>query len=370
MTRRAPALVGVALAVLSALGGGAPVAAGDGDGSAPASASEPPLTFYLRYRDLLVRHRAARFRPGARSRERALERARRIAALARSEPADFVELVRRCSEAPGAFGAPDAAAPSAGIPAAAAGLVLARRSNLTEAFAGRVAALAPGEISQPIASDAGFHVIRREPHVERMASAILIAWQGAPRTGPDVTRTRSEAAALTSEVLTTLAAQPERFDELARERSDVADRESGPALGVVTAGLIEPAVWGALTRLDEGEVAGRAVETAGGFLILRRDPLRLALYEQLLVEAGAGRTMEEALSLAGELIEQARAGQSLGALAERTPATRRTLAGPIPQTGPQAEARLQRRIFSVKAGEVCAEPLLTDRGPLVLRRLR
>ena len=88
-------------------------------------------------------------------------------------------------------------------------------------------------------------------------------------------------------------------------------------------------------------MAGRAVETAGGFLILRRDPLRLALYEQLLVEAGAGRTMEEALSLAGELIEQARAGQSLGALAERTPATRRTLAGPIPQTGPQAEARLR-----------------------------
>jgi parvulin-like peptidyl-prolyl isomerase len=101
------------------------------------------------------------------------------------------------------------------------------------------------------------------------ASHILVAYKGAMRAAPSITRTKDEARKRAEEALKK-ARSGEDFAELAKKYSD--DPGSGPrggALGMFTRGAMVKPFADATFSLKPGELSG-IVETDFGFHIIKR----------------------------------------------------------------------------------------------------
>ncbi|MCC6306813.1 MAG: peptidylprolyl isomerase [Rhodobacteraceae bacterium] len=94
------------------------------------------------------------------------------------------------------------------------------------------------------------------------AAHILIAAPAGARAAA-----REAAAAVLAEVL----ADPRRFGDIARARSDCESRANGGRLGQIAAGDTVPEFEAALAAMGEGEIAPAAIESRFGFHILRLD---------------------------------------------------------------------------------------------------
>ena len=143
-----------------------------------------------------------------------------------------------------------------------------------------VEALLVQEVKVPVADDAAcrtFHAQR--PELFRsgvLVEARHILFQVTPEAPLDLLRTTAQA------VLDALKLAPERFAELADQYSNCPSGALGGNLGQLSPGQSVPEFEALVFRLDEGELAGRLLETRFGYHIvqvLRRVEGKAIAYE-------------------------------------------------------------------------------------------
>lgn len=140
--------------------------------------------------------------------------------------------------------------------------------EMPEAFARTLLSLEVGETSEPVLTEFGYHVIRREMKEVAAARHVLIAYAGADRAAETVTRSKDEARALAEEILAK-AKEGISLERLAREYSDDASAAQGGDLGLFPRGSMAPAFDEATFASEPGDVVG-VVETPFGFHVLQR----------------------------------------------------------------------------------------------------
>lgn len=210
---------------------------------------------------ILIAYRGARrAKPSVmRSRAEALALARRVAALAANNPGQFAALARKHSDGPSA--------------ARGGELGSWRQGMMVPPFDAAVLRLAVGQVSAPVETVFGYHVILRKPLPRLLAGAhILIAYRGALRARGTIRRSKAQALARARHVAALARANPASFAVLARQYSDGPTASRGGDLGQWTQGRMVPAFDRAVVALKIGQVSG-AVETPFGFhVIIRRAP--------------------------------------------------------------------------------------------------
>ncbi|MEO8179785.1 MAG: peptidylprolyl isomerase [Deltaproteobacteria bacterium] len=209
----------------------------------------------------------------ARSRLDALQLARRISAEARGQPDQFAPLVARYSE-------DITTANRGGSLAGVQAYDLLRWPQVLDAMA----VLRPGEVSNVVETEYGFHVFYRRPPPERQTvngSRIVIGHSRAPflaalRREPPSTRSREEAFQLAQSVYARAAADPSHFTELVAAWSEHPSAVLNGDMGEWSTGEVSdyPTQVEVLSQLAVGEVAA-PVETLFGWEILLRTPNRL-----------------------------------------------------------------------------------------------
>jgi parvulin-like peptidyl-prolyl isomerase len=127
-----------------------------------------------------------------------------------------------------------------------------------------------GETSGPIEFPAGFAFFRRPNLDQRSAAHILLAYAGALRAAPEVTRTKEEALAAATTLAAQLAANPDQFDSIARERSDGPTNVNGGNLGVWFKGMMVPEFDLAIDALQVNGITTTPIETEFGYHIIKR----------------------------------------------------------------------------------------------------
>lgn len=191
--------------------------------------------------------------PATRTRDEALALAVGLSQRAREHPEHFAELVREYSED---LVRRDSGGSLGGIPAAQ----LTPWPEVLDALS----SLRPGQISDPVETWYGFHVLmRRAPPAEDTVTGrrIVIGHSEARflavANGVAPTRSRTDALALANRIHAQAKANPARFLELVLQRSEHRDRARGGDFG--TWSNREPAPFPreieVLTGLEVGEVS-------------------------------------------------------------------------------------------------------------------
>jgi hypothetical protein len=148
--------------------------------------------------------------------------------------------------------------------------------SLPDAMIDALGHLQRGEISRPVRSALGYHVVRSDvPVVRRVSgSQIVISYAGvsaATRSGHPSARTRAEALELGARVAREAKAHPEQFAELVARYSDAPDAVRGGDMGERWSyDLWDPHVFSTLDTLREGEVYGPIDDAVWGLRIIRR----------------------------------------------------------------------------------------------------
>lgn len=110
------------------------------------------------------------------------------------------------------------------------------------------------------------------------ASHILIAYRNADKAPAEVTRSKREARDLAEEVLTKVHAEPEKFEDFARQYSDGPTGPVGGFLGAFDSRQMAPAFEKMVERLAIGDIAPEVVRTGFGYHIIRRNDLMVKHY--------------------------------------------------------------------------------------------
>jgi PPIC-type peptidyl-prolyl cis-trans isomerase-like protein len=167
--------------------------------------------------------------PPARTRQRALALAQALGQQAQLHPARFSELVRTHSE--------DVTTRLSG---GSLGAISAATLRSWPAVLDALAALGPGEVSRPVETEFGVHLLqRRDPVPEQTVSGrrLVIGYDEAPwlrahLAGRDIPRrSRAEAEALAMQLFERARREPSRFGELIAEYSDHQDSLRGGDFG-------------------------------------------------------------------------------------------------------------------------------------------
>jgi peptidyl-prolyl cis-trans isomerase SurA len=138
-------------------------------------------------------------------------------------------------------------------------------------FTAGVKALEIGEVSAPVESPFGFHIIKRQKVEEVHARHILLMHEGSKRKPSSVTRTKEEARKKIEEIAKLLEDGGD-FAALAQEHSDCpSGKRKGGDLGTFGRGRMAPPFEEAAFALGENEVSD-IVETDFGFHIIQRLP--------------------------------------------------------------------------------------------------
>ena len=227
----------------------------------PATPQPPPKMTFLSGSHILLAYKGAmRAKPDiTRTKEEAQKLATELAAEARKDPSKFAELAQKNSNGP--------SGPKGGS------LGTWPKGRMVPAFDKAITAMKVGEISDPVETPFGFHVIKRDKLPTFYAgSHILLAYKGAMRARPDLARTKEDAQKLATELAAKAKAAPDTFAELAKKNSDGPSAARGGKLGVWPAGQMVPAFDKAIQKLKMGEISD-PVETPFGFhVMMREDP--------------------------------------------------------------------------------------------------
>jgi peptidyl-prolyl cis-trans isomerase SurA len=142
------------------------------------------------------------------------------------------------------------------------------RGTMVAPFEAALDALAPGEVSELVETQFGYHVILREPLKEIRAKHLLVSWSGAERAPPGVSRKKDDARARVDEAVGRLAAG-EAWDEVVRAYSDGPMKDDGGDLGWFAKGQLAEPLDAAAFDLDVGATSV-AIETPRGFHLIHR----------------------------------------------------------------------------------------------------
>lgn len=218
-------------------------------------AATPPAPVEFAGAHILIQYQGSMRAPDTitRTKEEALELAASLAERARKGE-DFAELAKEFSDGP--------SGPRGGD------LGSWQKGRMIPEFDAAVEQMEIGDISDPVETAFGYHVILRKK-VEMVACRhILVMYQGSERAPAEVTRSKEEAMARAEEVLTKVKAG-DSFEELAAEYSDGPTKTRGGDLGRFGKGMMHPAFEEAAFGLDVGGASG-IVETPFGFHIIQR----------------------------------------------------------------------------------------------------
>jgi parvulin-like peptidyl-prolyl isomerase len=210
---------------------------------------------------LLVAYKGVH-QPGVRPRwtaAQARHRAERLAALARCRDQRPAELARRFSDDPDTSG--DDGDLGVVVP-----------GQLHPALEAAAFGLQRGQVSQPVHTPAGWHVVWRHAPTQAQASEIVIAYDGAKKYTPRRSRSHAAAAELAAELHQRLSAGAS-FTELAYRYSDQPAYRSGGFLPIFTKGEQHPEFEQIVWSLPTGGLS-EVVETPTGFHLVKRWPVR------------------------------------------------------------------------------------------------
>lgn len=197
-----------------------------------------------------------------RTKEQARDRASMVANVAGMSGEHFTELVLKYSDRPPIK---DGGGP---------GALIERGNGLLPAKAEDAAfVLGVGQTSGPVETDQGYVIVQRtvapDGGPEQISARhILVAYQGAQRAAADVTRTKEEARALATQILSDVRAG-KNWDELWKQYSNEPGGQPGGSLGIFGRGQMVPAFEKAAFALKVDELS-EVVETPFGFHVLQR----------------------------------------------------------------------------------------------------
>jgi peptidyl-prolyl cis-trans isomerase SurA len=229
----------------------------------PVLADDPGSEDRIGARALLISYKGAQNAPSSvdRSKDAARERAKMVANVAQMSGEAFPELVLKYGDRPL-------------LADNAAGTLVERGSKLLPPEAERSAfALAVGEVSPPIETPLGFVIVQRveTPQGGPLtvgARHILVAYKGAQRAAPEITRTRDEARTLAQQIAAE-ARSGKDWEALWKQYSNEPGGRDGGDLGTFGRGQMVPAFENAAFELKVGQVSD-VVETPFGFHVIQR----------------------------------------------------------------------------------------------------
>ena len=207
---------------------------------------------------LLMHTGSERVKPGVtRTKEEALALAEDLYAQI-EKGADFAALARKHSDCP------------SGVEAGG-DLGIFEAGRMTPKFSEAVKALEMGEVSKPVETPFGYHIIKRQKVEEIHARHILIMHEGSRRKPSSVTRTEDEARKLIGEIAEKLKGGAD-FADLARQYSECpSGKRKGGDLGTFGKGKMAPPFEKAAFALEENQISD-IVETDFGFHLIQRLP--------------------------------------------------------------------------------------------------
>ncbi|WP_424002807.1 peptidylprolyl isomerase [Maribacter sp. IgM3_T14_3] len=146
------------------------------------------------------------------------------------------------------------------------------KKNLPSSVADTIMNLSVGQIYGPYKDGDSYKIskmIARKPNGSVKASHILLAYIGATRANPEVTRTKEEAEAKAKELLKEAKKSGVVFSELARDNSDGPSAPNGGDLGYFQKGVMVPKFNDFAFNNNEGSIG--LVETDFGFHVIKID---------------------------------------------------------------------------------------------------
>jgi peptidyl-prolyl cis-trans isomerase SurA len=196
-----------------------------------------------------------------RSKGEALDRAKMVSTIAQMSGEHFAELTLKYGDRPL-------------LSDNVQGTLIERGSGALDPAAEKMAfMLALGEVSVPVETPAGFVIVQRVEAPSAgpskvAARHILVAFVGAQRAAPAVTRTREEARTLAQKILGEVRAGHD-WETLWKEHSDEPGGQLGGDLGTFGRGQMVPAFEHAVFALDVGQLS-EVIETPFGFHVIQR----------------------------------------------------------------------------------------------------
>jgi NIMA-interacting peptidyl-prolyl cis-trans isomerase 1 len=282
---------------------------------------------------------------------------------------DFAELAKKYSDCPSKSVGGDLGTFSPG--------------RMTPAFSKAVMAMKVGEISAPVETPFGYHVIKRkevEKPVTLSASFIVILHEGSVPNPLNVKRSKEEALGRAQEALAKIKAGAD-FAEVAKEYSDHPNRIAGGNMGNFESTAVPPEYTAAVKALKTGEVSSEPLETRLGFHIFKRQELiesKLLSASLILISykdaapnlSNSTRTKEEALARAKEVLGKLKGGAKFEDMVkEYSDHPNKAHGGDLGTfLSDRMLQNISEAVQSLKVGEFSKEPLDIPSGYHILLR--
>jgi peptidyl-prolyl cis-trans isomerase D len=249
-------------------------------------------------------------------------------------------------------------------------LGLFSREQMIGEFSDAAWKLKVGEISEPVRTPFGFHLIRltdiqagKELSLEEARPQIL--------TGLKNARARAEAERQAGDFAAKVSRPGADFAKTAADSGLVSQAFEGVHAGEAIAGLgIQPEITNRLSAMKPGEVSAPLAVATGEVVIqyLSATPSAPLPLEAIRERVRADALKEIQVQAARKLFEGAGGGGDFGATARRLKAELKT-ADSVPRGGPLADLggdpSLLDRLFALKPGEILG-PVATSTGVAVI----
>ncbi|MBW1871735.1 MAG: peptidylprolyl isomerase, partial [Deltaproteobacteria bacterium] len=221
----------------------------------PTPQPKPPQTVSISH--ILVSYKGAKEAYGKikLTRAQANQRARHLVKIARAKDQDFTKLVEQFSD-------------DTKTSNSAGDLYVIGRGELHPNLEEAAFKLGLGQISGPVESPKGFHILYRHSPTEAQAAEILITYDGAKKYEPRISRSYTQAKDLAAQIRQRIDSG-EDFVQLAIKHSDLPNYDRGGIFPIFRKGTRKPKFEEIVWNLPVGGLS-ESVETLTGFHIVKR----------------------------------------------------------------------------------------------------